>query len=847
MNCFIFNIEVLWLLVLVLPILPVYSSSWVGFPSMQATTKPLNSVSAYSTLSFSNSISTSASTDQVLVLVSMNHKPTVMSSFLWLKLYHSAGNINPVTVSVSNSTEEQSANFFFIDTPGLIMNAQPYTFSYKGTGILGSNNQMRRFDAISFPANYPIVSSREMVELIVSTYGFTSMTVQADVTVTNNNQRVLLLFTGNYQAITSSEALFTLYKDGNIVQTGLILQKVSSNHANKYRQVTFAYVDNPGIGNYTYTPMVSKENPASGDFKISEGNRNYRSLIAIVLSQSDIKMSSSVNPLDYTSTSSTTTYSSILNIPITLYDPTATQVLIIVNLNFCPTSDISSGFFTIYRDEYNLAINTANTATDSLLKIFAPESGECSSASMTFLDTPSSIGTYTYSARVRWTSGAFTLGADGQHYSITAVTMPQSFGAGLSVIDCIAGCSLSGANYVDGPVTLAQLTLPPTFTIQFAMIVTALPVYDSNIGDVPNFQIFSVVDNNNDLLLAVGLTVDRTVRLYYNGSIVLPSYVQLEETFTVSFTTFTIDVMEGEIRISSSSDPGFVETVPVSTTLDTTGKTYIIHANSLEIGGIIDALSITGIYIVIDDVYVTIFSSHDVLFVYTIAHTWSPTRLPSVSPTRLPSISPTRLPSRMPTQPTACPSIKPSLPPTIAPTSSSPTPSPTTAPTAVIPVTPCTSGGCVFTSHYAVSGPVIIARLTLPPTFTVQFDVIVPALPALNTGDLLFFSLIDQNSRPLIALGLANSKTMKLFYNNTLVKDNVGNLVNSYATNFTTITIDVLHNQIKVSTSSNPSWYVSVSVLTIDTTGHEYILHANSLATEGVMRHISVTGMYLYC
>ena len=227
------------------------------------------------------------------------------------------------------------------------------------------------------------------------------------------------------------------------------------------------------------------------------------------------------------------------------------------------------------------------------------------------------------------------------------------------------------------------------------------------------------------------------------------------------------------------------------------------------------------------------------LFVYTIAHTWSPTRLPSPGPTPLPS--------RMPTQPTAYPSIKPSLSPTIAPTLSPPPPSPTTAPTAVIPVTPCTSGGCSFTSSYAVSGPVIIARLTLPPTFTVQFDVKVPALPAWNTGDLLFFSLINQNSQPLIALGLANMNVIKLFYNNTLVKDNVGNLVNSYATNFTTITIDVMRNQLKVSASSNPSWSVSVSVVTIDTTGHEYILHANSLATGGVMRHISVTGMYLYC
>lgn len=224
---------------------------------------------------------------------------------------------------------------------------------------------------------------------------------------------------------------------------------------------------------------------------------------------------------------------------------------------------------------------------------------------------------------------------------------------------------------------------------------------------------------------------------------------------------------------------------------------------------------------------------------YTIACTWSPTTLPSRSPT----VSPTPLPSTatptiQPTQPTAFPSIT---------LTTEPTPSPTTAPTSVIPVTPCTSGGCAFPGSYAVSGPVIIARLTLPPTFTIQFDVKVPVLPAWYDADLLFFSLIDQNSRPLIALGLANSKTMKLFCNNTLVKDNVGNLVNSYATNFTTITIDVLHNQIKVSASSNPSWYVSVSVLTIDTTGHEYILHANSLATGGMMRNISVTGMYLYC
>lgn len=585
------RIAILWLIFLLFPTLRV-TSSWVGFPSMQVTTKPLNvpNPSSYSSLSFTNTISTTSTTDQVLVLVTMSHKASSASSFLWLKLFHAGGNVNPVTVSVSNSAEEQSANLFFLETPGGILTSQSYTLSYKGLGSLSADNQMRRLDAISLPASYPTVAGRDAVELTISSFGYTSMNVVTSVTVTSTSQRVLLLFSGNVQAVAATNVQFTLHRNNTIVENDLILQKVGSSAAGKYRQVTYSYVDNPGVGTFTYKPMVSKVATDDGSFIISENNRNYRSLIAVLIPQSGIKTATAIDTISITST----TYTSILSVPVTLHDITATQVLIIVNLNFCPTSASSSGFFTIYRDEYNLAKNTANTNTDSILKIVAPASGECSSASMTFLDTPGNTGTFLYSVRVKLLSGSFSVSDGGQQRSITAITMPQGSSgeySGKPDITCTTGCNLPSTIQVDTSTVLGRLSLPPTFTIQFDLKVAALPVWDSSI--LPDFHVLSLIDENNDMLLAIGLKADRNLKLFYNGIVVLSNTVELVSSYISSFTTITVDVMKDMLKITSSSNTGWTQSVNVGTTIDTTGKQYYIHANSLATGGSVKSIVVT--------------------------------------------------------------------------------------------------------------------------------------------------------------------------------------------------------------------------------------------------------------
>ena len=451
---------------------------------------------------------------------------------------------------------------------------------------------MRRLDAISLPASYPTVAGRDAVELTISSFGYTSMNVVTSVTVTSTSQRVLLLFSGNVQAVAATNVQFTLYRDETIVENELILQKVGSYAAGKYRQVTYSYVDNPGVGTFIYKPMVSKVATDDGSFIISYDNRNYRSLIAILIPQSGIKTATAIDTISITSL----VYTSILSVPVTLHDITATQVLIIVNLNFCPTFGPSSGFFTIYRDEYNLAKNTANTNTDSILKIVAPASGECSSASMTFLDTPGNTGTFLYSVRVKLNTGSFSLSDGGQQRSITAITMPQGSSgeySGKPDIPCTTGCSLPANSAVDGSIVFGRLSLPPTFTIQFDIKVAALPVWDSNIGGVPDFHVFSLIDDYNDMLLAIGLKADRNLKLFHNGIVVLSNTVQLVSSYTSSFTTITIDVMKNMLKITSSSDTGWTQSVTVDTTVDTTGKMYYIHANSLASGGAIKSMVVT--------------------------------------------------------------------------------------------------------------------------------------------------------------------------------------------------------------------------------------------------------------
>ena len=595
MRVFLNSIVVIWLYVF-LALIGVTTSSWVGFPVMQASTKPIYATSSYSPLSFSNPVDTAVSTDIILILVTMNHKSTNSDNYMWQKIYVSDGNINPVTVSVSSSNEEQSANFFLLHLPGAILTNDNFYFKYKGKGTISADNQMRRFDMAVFPDTYGMTEHRESLEMTISTSGttFVTMNTEASVAVSSNEYKVLLLVTANIQTVTSTTAKFTLYRNSAILKPSLLLQKAGSYGNNVHRQVTYAYVDTPGTGTFTYTPMVAKNGGGDGNFIVSEGNRNYRGIIGMVLHSTMLKSASATDQIGISGSS----FAKISGLSVKVsVGTTVDQVIIIVNLNLCTVTADAGGEFTIYRGEVNLALNNDNGNTISIMRVKLPYTGECASASMTYLDRPGVIGSYYYHVYGKNIAGSISLSDGNQHRSITAITIPLDTPADSNtktLFPCTTGCSFTANIAVDGYTELRYITLPGTFTISFEIKVAELPGWKTEIGGYPDFYAFSIVDEEDNIVLALGLNSGQNTKLFYNNEEIASNVARLTSSYTLAYTTFTIDVMHNLVQISSSDDPTWISEITTSSTYDTTGKKFYLKANSLTAGSAIKQILITG-------------------------------------------------------------------------------------------------------------------------------------------------------------------------------------------------------------------------------------------------------------
>ena len=231
--------------------LKVSAQLWTGWPVSQTTTKPFNSPGTpYSGISFSTTVTTTANTDKVLILINMNFKSASTPTYMQCKMYIAGSDANPssdqavASARASDINEQQSFNFFYLDSPGNVASTQ-YALKAIGGGIFGAESQNRNIDGIVFSNSFPIASATNYNILSVTTSVYVSLDVDISITTTSINDRVLLLTTTSMNPDSSTNIKFTYFREGIVPESGLIVQAASSYVTGKNRQIMMAYVDTP--------------------------------------------------------------------------------------------------------------------------------------------------------------------------------------------------------------------------------------------------------------------------------------------------------------------------------------------------------------------------------------------------------------------------------------------------------------------------------------------------------------------------------------------------------------------------------------------------------------------------
>jgi hypothetical protein len=511
----------------------------------------------------------------------------------------------------------------------------------KGTGILSNELQTRKYDSIVLPADYPAAaaSSYAVQSFSAADTTWTSMGIDASVTLSSSTDLVLVLVTAVFNADASSNAKFTIYRNNAEISSGLTLQRVSGLSTSKNRQVTMAYVDEPGSeGTKIYSAMAAKVDAGDGTFSVSEGGRDLRQTIAIVFPPSLLKYATSNTDM---MVSSSTWVSVGLSVTVTPFDATD-AVLIIVNINFNPDTAGSIGAYTIFQDETNLG-----HASTGIAYVKTPNAGEKAIASMSYLHLPGTNSAIVYSVRCLAVTGSFTVGANAQTRSIIALIQPQkpptsaptadpsfaptptpsvaptplptsdpSFApttkptanptavptANPSQLptlvptpapstpaptatpdDCRTGCSYAPTLSIMGKTLLKRMQLSSTFTLEFDVTVPVLRTSQEMLGSA--LPLVELVDSVGNTLLALTLTEQRGTGLIYNGEVLVSYGVNLMSSYTSTYTNFKISVLSSQVRAVASSDGGWTAPYDTSGLVDTTGIIYSLYLSSTTNGG----------------------------------------------------------------------------------------------------------------------------------------------------------------------------------------------------------------------------------------------------------------------
>ena len=382
-------------------------SAWTGSQVTSTTSLTLTSTSAFQSVGLSLTISTSKSTDKVLLTVNINVYASVASQPTTLTIFRGATNLGGTTsLKVLNpqyAAESQPATMSFLDTPGSV-GTFVYTVQAMGYGTLSYNSLPRQFAAIIITDNYHSYFASATAS-VTSPAAALGLSVSA-VTTTSTDKVLVLANLDITTTGVNSDSTFSFTRGATSLGTSSILAN------SKAISATIGVLDTPGpTATYAYSPVLVR---ATGSVSVVGASAQIRNIAAIVLPAAQAVATSYATQLSITSTTWVTVNVDTSITPINAND----QVLLVFTADqISMAATAITACLTIFRNGVNIGDATYG------LNVINAGAFQYTRRSPTFiyLDAPASTAAVVYSVRARSVEGLeWELCRDGVQMSLSA-------------------------------------------------------------------------------------------------------------------------------------------------------------------------------------------------------------------------------------------------------------------------------------------------------------------------------------------------------------------------------------------------------------------------------------------
>lgn len=567
----------------------VSAQVWTGYSAEANDAISITNDADFSTVVTSLSVPSVASTDTVLLMVTMNARNSASGQKVAFTVHRDGMNLlggakQMVEIVASADPEFQSASFSFMDKPasqatgGAIL----YTVRARYQGMVSADSQVRQLGALVIPAAIPATAYTITNMQNIQTSGYNNIGLQTAITTTASRSNVFVTATMSLLPdSTDSKAVVALFRN-DAQLAGRDLQIVYFEGSGRSRMATFYYLDESApVGSNTYSARIGKRASDDAGFKVCNGD-SAAHINTLAVSTANSVSVSAYNELNLDSTSWTTVNLAATITPLAGSD----RVLVAVNINYRANQASNRAAFTIFRGELNLGEAAHG------LQVFKAGDKEGVTATFSILDSPSTGSPVTYTVKVRTFDGSgneFRLSNNNQLRQITLICSNSLTAAPTAAPTTVAptaaptfevfACGTTTCSWpAQIPMTLGNLykrvTLSRNFVLSFSL--TLPNAVGGNIVDIKDMA-------TGSSLLTLNRVSSTTGQWTYNGAAFGPQMTFVSGALAVGAATrhtFTISVVGTKINVFTGY--GNVYSDYDVTSVDTAGKTYGLYfSNSL--------------------------------------------------------------------------------------------------------------------------------------------------------------------------------------------------------------------------------------------------------------------------
>lgn len=555
----------LYMLVLVLlsQIICVFSQSWTGYVAQSASSQEISSSSFVDVSGLALTAPISATTDSVFMFINLNVFPSSSLGVVRFTIYRGSTDLatsNKVMVNVDHTEASltQDVSFAFMDNPASVGSSE-YKVLGNYNAVVSSGGQVRQIGVLVVPNTIPTSKTTSFTAVTVTTTSYQNLGVDAAVVTNFISDRVLISTT--FSLIKDSGAgmmaKISLFRNDVQIDPYAMQLVYKLEGAASSRQVTIYYLDHPDTAaSVTYSVRAAQET-STASFTACAGGIYMAHMNLMVVSDINSNSALALNSQLVVSTDWTEVGLSTSITPASVTD----KVLVTVNINFSPSVSQARGAFTIFRGSTNLG-----DATYGLQIVYSPTIGGASAVPMSFLDSPNSDSTLTYTVKVKGlNSDSFSVSINGQTRQIAVVATRAAACNG-------GGCAITGNKF------LQRIAVPASFKLIFGI---TLP----NVAPFTGTQnILTLKDSqSNNPLLSVERVDLTTVKIVYNGADIAVGWPLISASIGgTTPTIYTITVIGGTISINNNNN-GHTTPLPYnigSIIVSTSGNLYNMYISN---------------------------------------------------------------------------------------------------------------------------------------------------------------------------------------------------------------------------------------------------------------------------